>query len=272
MKLSDLFVSYNQVDAVDFNSPEDGVVDPIYVNLERAKAALSGNLNQSVAVPGATPEIKVDRLGVPEMYSWVVASEKGHSGDVSDATRNWSVRTIPMTEPADATSIAELRKGSGKYASIASLRQSPHYKVFKQELDKFISQNPEYSDIKEHLDYLAALESTYEQKVPNKGGSSALGWFQFLDSTRTGLGNTQSREDFAKDAQSQLKLAASYYRSLQNQVRRWGGDPTDFVTMYGAWWQPAAAKEFISNPTYDLTTKYGESFSAVHQKAIDLLA
>ena len=185
MKLSDLFVSYNQVDAVDFNSPEDGVVDPIYVNLERAKAALSGNLNQSVATPVTTPEVKVDRLGVPEMYSWVVASEKGHSGDVSDATRNWSVRTIPMTEPADATSIAGLRKGSGKYASIASLRQSPHYKVFKQELDKFISQNPEYSDIKEHLDYLAALESTYEQKVPNKGGSSALGWFQFLDSTPT---------------------------------------------------------------------------------------
>ena len=272
MKLSDLFVSYNQVDAVDFDMPEDGVVDPIYVNLERAKAALSGNLNQSIAMPAVTPELKVDKSEVPGVYSWVVASEKGHSGDVSDDTRSWSVRTAPLTEPADATSIAGLRKGSGKYASISSLRQSPHYKVFRQELDKFISQHPEYNDIKEQLDYLAALESTYEQKVPNKGGSSALGWFQFLDGTRTGLGNTQSREEFARDAQSQLKLAARYYRNLQSQVRRWGGDPNDFVTMYGAWWQPEAARRFIADPTYDLTTKYGESFSEVHQKAIDLLA
>ena len=67
-------------------------------------------------------------------------------------------------------------------------------------------------------------------------------------------------------------MAADYYRNLQNQVKRWGGDPTDFVTMYGAWWNPESAKKFISDPTYDLTTKYGESFSMVHQKAIDLLA
>ena len=309
MDLSELFVSHKQVDNVNFDESVAPSNSTMWGDLARVRSLLQ---QMSTPLPEPElPEVVYDKSSIPGVYSWVVASEKEDYDGDSPTNLGWKVKFGTKTEPIDNTSVSNAavsatnlnrtfnttsRSGSviplpeqtttqssttpakstqqttRKYESLAKKRRSSHYTTFKQELDKFISQNPEYSDIADQLDYLAALESAYQKEVPNKGGSSALGWFQFLDSTRTGLGNTQSREDFAKDAQSQLKLAASYYRSLQNQVRRWGGDPTDFATMYGAWWNPASAKQFITDPTYDLTTKYGESLSMVRQKAIDLLA
>lgn len=254
MNLSELFVSHKQVDNVDFDESVEPITSPMMTNLARVRTLLKPTPASLPEPEPDLPEVEYDKSSIPGVYSWVVASEQDGYGGNSPTNLGWKVKFGTKTE------------------SLSKKRQSPYYKTFRQELDKFIESRPEYSDIADQLDYLAALESAYQKEVPNKGGSSALGWFQFLDSTRTGLGNTQSREDFAKDAQSQLELAASYYRSLQNQVRRWGGDPTDFATMYGAWWNPASAKQFITDPTYDLTTKYGESFSMVRQKAIDLLA
>jgi hypothetical protein len=60
---------------------------------------------------------------------------------------------------------------------IAEARKSPGYANFKMELDEFINKNPQYTSIKDGLDYLAALESSYTMNVENKQGSSALGWF-----------------------------------------------------------------------------------------------
>ena len=163
------------------------------------------------------------------------------------------------------------KKTESKTASktLQEYRTNPEYKEFKTELDKFITNNPEYADIKNDLDYLAALESRYIKGVENYQGSKALGWFQFMDNTRAPY-NKQSRQEFANDAQSQLLTAAKYYRYLQNQIKNKGGDPTDFVTMYGAWWRPKSAYNYITNPNYNYTSDYNEDFLTIRNRAVKL--
>lgn len=143
------------------------------------------------------------------------------------------------------------------------------YKIFKSELNKFIQNNPEYKDIEQYLDGIAKLESSYNQFAVNKK-SNALGWFQFLDSTRKAY-NKQSRDEFSKDAQAQFKVASQYLTSLRKQIKSWGGDDTDFSLLYAAWWNPSSAKSFINNPNYDWISPHGEKFSTVYNKAKKLM-
>lgn len=153
------------------------------------------------------------------------------------------------------------------------LKHSPSsadYEFFMQELEKFIEKNPKYKDIKDSLANLAALESNYKLSIENYQGSGALGWFQFMDNTRSSY-NTQTREQFAKDPQAQLLAAAQHYTKLQQDIQKRGGDPNDFVTMYGAWWRPASAYQYLKNPDYDFKTKHNESFQQILQRARNLL-
>lgn len=148
---------------------------------------------------------------------------------------------------------------------------TPDQDRFMFELDKFITKNPEYKGIKKQLQYLAELESDYRLDTTNTAGSTALGWFQFIDSTRKTY-NTQTREQFAKDPQAQLLAAAKYYTKLQDEVRRRGGDPNDFATMYSAWWRPESAYAYLNNPNYDFKTKYNESFKQIIQRARNVVS
>lgn len=140
------------------------------------------------------------------------------------------------------------------------------YEYFISELNKFITNNPQYENIKDSLARLAALESSYKMGVTNYSGSNALGWFQFMDNTRKEY-NTQTREQFARDPQAQLLAAAQHYTKLQQEISKRGGDSKDFVTMYGAWWRPESAYAYLKNPNYDFKTKYGESFQQIIQRA-----
>ena len=148
---------------------------------------------------------------------------------------------------------------------------TPDQDRFMFELNKFITNNPEYKGIKKELQYLAELESSYKLDAANAAGSTALGWFQFIDSTRNAY-SKQTREQFAKDPQAQLLAAAKYYTELQNEVRRRGGDPKDFTTMYGAWWRPESAYAYLNNSNHDFKTKYNESFKQITQRARNLVS
>ena len=153
---------------------------------------------------------------------------------------------------------------------LAGLYPKQDYERFKQEMDIFLAENPEYKSIKDSLYRLAALESSYQLGVSNKAGSGALGWFQFMDGTRKAY-NTQTREQFAKDPQAQLLAAAQHYTKLQHEIAKRGGDPTDFETMYGAWWRPESAYAYLKDPNYDFKTKFGESFQQIRQRARNLV-
>lgn len=261
MNLSELFVSHKQVENVDFDDSVDPITSPMLTDLARVRTLLK-------PTPESLPEVEYDTSSIPGVYSWVVASEQDGYGGNSPTNLGWKVKFGTKTESMPTGSTQQTTK---KYESLAKKRQSPYYKTFRQELDKFIESRPEYGDIKEHLDYLASLESTYKQNASNAAGSGALGWFQFTDGTRKQYSN-KSRVDFASDAQEQLLAAAKYYRNLQNSLKLWGGDPNDFASMYGMWWRPQSQKDFMKDPNYDYVTQWGESFRDVRQKAIDLLA
>lgn len=187
---------------------------------------------------------------------------------------NWS-----YTEPKSEDVVVPYREGVAPTAKVSSTKlesyrtgkNTKNYQNFKQELDKFIENNPQYASIKDNLDYLAALESEYKLGVENHQGSGALGWFQFMDATRKSY-NKQSRQDFSKDAQQQLLAAAKHYTNLQNNIRARGGNHNDFVTMYGAWWRPDSAYKYLKDNSYDYKTKYGESLSQIRKRAQDLLS
>ena len=235
MQLSELFVSHKQVDPVSFEGDEPDISLPLYYNRTRAQKV-------------ATPELPAETEDTTEdLTTWKVPEV--------DTTPGWSVRTTE-TSVKPSTKLEDYRKSAG-------------YTQFKSELDKFIEKNPNYASIKNSLDYLAALESSYNLGINNSKGSGALGWFQFLDNTRN-IYNKQSRAEFAKDPQAQLMAAAKHYTSLQNSVRNKGGDPNDFVTMYGAWWRPQSAYAYIKDSTHDYKTKYGESFSNIRKRAQEL--
>lgn len=172
---------------------------------------------------------------------------------------------VEMPQSEDKLLNSELAAdGVEKPQVYASSQQD--YEFFMHELEKFIANNPKYKDIKDSLANLAALESNYKLSIENTQGSGALGWFQFMDNTRAAY-NTQTREQFAHDPQSQLLAAAQHYTKLQQEIRKRGGDPDDFVTMYGAWWRPSSAYQYLKDPNYDFTTEYNENFQKIRQRA-----
>lgn len=170
-------------------------------------------------------------------------------------------------EVSNQSSIKQSVKNYSKKINTGSLEKD--YKIFKSELNKFIKNNPEYKNLEQYLDGFAKLESSYNQFAVNKN-SNALGWFQFLDSTRK-IYNKQSREEFSKDAQAQLRAASQHLTSLRKQIKSWGGDDSDFSLLYAAWWRPESARLFIKDPNYDYVSPHGERFSTVYNKAKKLM-
>lgn len=269
MNLEDLFVSHKQVDPISFTDDKPELPNMIYLNLERAQRAAQQDWQQQ-------PE--------EDRSSWVVGGDHG-------GVYNWKVRSyvppvasVPQQEQKENQEQKEKEENKENYEfvrkdsktkskteskTLKSYRNRPDYKQFKKQLDIFIDNNPQYANIKDSLDYLAALESRYKMNVENYAGSKALGWFQFMDTTRRPY-NTQTRHQFANDAQAQLLAAARYYTDLQKQVKGWGGDPDDFVTMYGAWWRPESARIYIQNPAYNYKTEYNEDLHMVRRRAQNL--
>jgi hypothetical protein len=41
--------------------------------------------------------------------------------------------------------------------------------------------------------------------------------------------------------------------------------------MYGAWWRPESAYKYLSDTNYNYTTRYGESFQDIIQRARNLV-
>lgn len=241
MDLKDLFVNYKQVTPVSFTPTTPSLPEPFYLNLKRAKE-------------------------ITNSYS------KSDNDSSTDDMSTWQV--TPPNKTKKGGEKPEIKEKSNKIEKresklLQEYRSNPGYKEFKNELNTFIKNNPEYSDIKDELDYLAALESRYIKDIENYQGSKALGWFQFMDSTRAPY-NNQSRQEFATDSQAQLLTAAKYYKHLQKTIKDKGGDPNDFVTMYGAWWRPASAYNYITNPNYNYTSKYYEDFLTIRNRASKL--
>lgn len=269
MKLKDLFVSHKQVNPVSFSFEVPSLPTTLYSNYDRASKATQSDTSKTQDQE-QEQDMSTWKVGGSDPYNsvWVVGTKKGNTYENKEEEIS-----IPYREGVKPDSKPEKKSNpSNKTTStiLQQYRDSSDYKNFKQQLDTFISNNAQYASIKDSLDYLAALESRYQMGVENYQGSKALGWFQFMDKTRKPY-NNQTRQQFANDAQAQLLTAAKYYTDLQNRVRQWGGDPNDFVTMYGAWWRPESARQYIQNGNHNHKTIYNEDFLTIRRRAQDLL-
>lgn len=268
MNLEDLFVSYRQVEPISFNPINPVFSNELYGNLERVK-----KFTQNFEDSEVSNQLGDNNQEQNNYYDWKVnvkyspkpTTKPPQPNNVSKQQQATNTSKEVINKPIN-TDMLDMKQES---SLLKKYRSSPNYSEFRKELDKFITNNPQYRNIKNNLDYLAALESNYVKNVDNYAGSKALGWFQFLDNTRSTY-NQQSREEFANDSQAQLKAAAQYYSDLQKQVQNWGGDPDDFVTMYSAWWRPESTRKYIEDNNYDYHTQYNESLSKIRKRAQDL--
>lgn len=109
--------------------------------------------------------------------------------------------------------------------------------ILEQTLDKYGITG----DKKVTLMKLAHLESGYNQKAQSKN-SSAAGWFQFIDSTRSKYSNL-SREQFKNNPDAQVLAASKLYddnaKFLQNNGIKVTGE-----SIATTWLSPTWAKNY----------------------------
>lgn len=156
-------------------------------------------------------------------------------------------------------------------ARIGRISNSSDYYKFIAQLDNWAIKNNIDDETKRKLEFLAGLESSYRQGVENSQGSGALGYFQFLDSTRHQY-NTMSRKEFANNAEAQFDAALKHIKSLEREFAPYKdlqekAKLTDLQVLYGAWWHPGDMKKYLKDNTYNRITKYNESIQQMLKKA-----
>ena len=160
--LSDLLVSYKQVEAPTYNS---------------------------------TPELPMDRFDRLQQYI--------NNRDNKDNTSTTETKQDNRFAGWYYESNDKKPTGGGTASAVGS-------KAFNQAFDQYAATHQVDSQTRQILTNIAEMESRFNSNAANPG-SSARGWFQFIDSTRRQLGNTQSQQDFMNDIQSQINLAVNLY-------------------------------------------------------------
>ena len=188
--LSDLLVSYKQVEAPTYDS---------------------------------TPELPMDRFDRLQQY---INNRDNKDNTSTTETKQDNGFAGWYYEPND-------NKPTGGTASAVGS------KAFNQAFDQYATTHQVDSQTRQILTNIAEMESRFNSKAANPG-SSARGWFQFIDGTRKQLGNTQSRQDFMNDTQGQINLAVNLYNKNNAELARYkdkisksGLTPTQVA--YGMW-------------------------------------
>ena len=131
-----------------------------------------------------------------------------------------------------------------------------NYKYFREQLEYYAKKHNLNSETIDVLDAIAALESNYNIEASNKN-SSALGWFQFLDGTRSQY-TKLSRDRFTKDPQAQIDAAVKHYKYLQNRLKKVKNvhniQLTPLQKMYAAWWNPGSLENYYKTGADDFQT------------------
>ena len=144
-------------------------------------------------------------------------------------------------------------------------------KAFNQAFDQYATTHQVDSQTRQILTNIAEMESRFNSNAANPG-SSARGWFQFIDGTRRQLGNTQSRQDFMNDTQSQINLAVNLYNKnnaelarYKDRIARLGLTPTQAA--YGMWWRPTSMINYLRTGSDNYQTSDGMTLSKILKKA-----
>lgn len=240
MNLSDLLVTYNQV-----RTPESSEAYELQEDFHSGE--------RYIQPPQQTKEKPSDVED--ESYSGWQGWHLGNSNN------QWVVSPPPQrtrqgnTNPSDRPVTSE--DGVVRPAAAARAKRvnnGDNYNKFITAYNRYLSNNPQYAKYKDILISIAGLESAYKQDVANKI-SSALGWFQFVDSTRANY-TKASRQEFASNPDIQFDVASRHIDDIMKQVSPYKNRAkelglTDLQLVYGMWWRPKSMINYLKTGSDD---------------------
>lgn len=247
MTLSDLLVTYNQVRTPevpempelkqDFHTDDRYSRYIQYVDEKKNNATKSENNTWQ----GWTLNNPVSQ--------WFVGESQQSTSEQPDSQPEASQSENPTQTTSSGQSVTARAK---------RVSRSAGYNNFVTAYDKFLAENPQYSKYKDLLTSIAGLESSYQQDISNKH-SSALGWFQFLDKTRSNYTNT-SREEFASNPNLQFEVASRHMDDIMRQVSPYKDRAkelglTYLQLVYGMWWRPKSMINYLKTGSDNYVNK-----------------
>lgn len=185
-----------------------------------------------------------------------------------------SPRNTPTNNPVTTTTTQTPAQSSLPRTNTVRAIQTSNkqaYDKFVSDFDNYLKSNSQYAGDRDILTSIAALESAYKPTVSNKH-SSALGYFQFLDSTRRAYNNS-TRESFASDTNQQFDAAVKHYESIKKQLNRYqteikNSGLTDLQVAYGMWWRPASMIKYLKTGKDDYVNQSdGMTLEKILQRA-----
>ena len=276
MDLSDLFVSYKQVDPVstDFNKPN--LPEPIYLNLDRAREVTSGSSESTSA----------DEASSKDMTTWKVGGDDEE--DTSDDITTWRV---PGITPIGISSKATTKTNT----PVSLMKTSDREKYW---MSKFADYGlTQY----QQLALLAAMRTEcglkpvgavnryeLEHKGNTKGGwahagEGSVGFTHWdtkkkyidmfnADPRRKGEKLTNIESEYAKantrhiadlDEDDQMLMMYLYYKPLIDRTK----NETDFKNLVAEFYLQKAGRGFAKTGTsYERAVATGERYQKTHAK------
>lgn len=139
--------------------------------------------------------------------------------------------------------------------------------LFEQEMNKYMAAHPQDQQYRNTLTTIAKKESNFKQHVANSA-SSAVGWFQFIDSTRRGVMPNLTKQEFINSPQAQISAAVKLLkmnRAISNQFKNRRG-LSQIQIDYGMWFSPKALRNYLDTGYSNFRDSQGTSLINVLNK------
>lgn len=139
--------------------------------------------------------------------------------------------------------------------------------LFEQEMNKYMAAHPQDQQYRNTLTTIAKKESNFKQHAANIA-SSAVGWFQFIDSTRRGVMPNLTKQEFINSPQAQISAAVKLLkmnRAISNQFKNRRG-LSQIQIDYGMWFSPKALRNYLDTGYSNFRDSQGTSLINVLNK------
>lgn len=139
--------------------------------------------------------------------------------------------------------------------------------LFEQEMNKYMAAHPQDQQYRNTLTTIAEKESNFKQHAANSA-SSAVGWFQFIDSTRRGVMPNLTKQEFINSPQAQISAAVKLLkmnRAISNQFKNRHG-LSQIQIDYGMWFSPKALQNYLDTGYSNFRDSQGTSLINVLNK------
>lgn len=139
--------------------------------------------------------------------------------------------------------------------------------LFEQEMNKYMAAHPQDQQYRKTLTLIAKKESNFVLDIPNPR-STAVGWFQFVDSTRRGVMPNLTKQQFRKDPQAQITAAVRLLKACRAESNRFKNRRglSQIQIDYGMWFSPAELKKYLATGHSNYKDAQGTSLMDVFNK------